>query len=51
MVEAKKDDFEGGWGQCLAAMLAAQMINGDDQLILQGSVSNGDVWQFGRLQG
>jgi hypothetical protein len=50
VVEAKKDDFEGGWGQCLAAMLAAQMINGDDQLILQGSVSNGDVWQFGRLQ-
>jgi len=50
VVEAKKDDFEGGWGQCLAALLAAQIINGDDQLILQGSVSNGDVWQFGRLQ-
>ena len=50
VVEAKKDDFEGGWGQCLAAMLAAQTINGDEQTILQGSVSNGDVWQFGRLQ-
>ncbi|MCI0390159.1 MAG: hypothetical protein MOB07_15515 [Acidobacteria bacterium] len=50
VVEAKKDDFEGGWGQCLAAMLAAQTINGDEQIILQGSVSNGDVWQFGRLQ-
>ncbi|MGH9842716.1 MAG: hypothetical protein ACREEM_28565 [Blastocatellia bacterium] len=50
VVEAKKDDFEGGWGQCLAAMLAAQLINDDEQLILQGSVSNGDVWQFGRLQ-
>lgn len=50
VVEAKKDDFEGGWGQCLAAMLAAQIINGDEQLILQGSVSNGDVWQFGKLQ-
>jgi len=50
VVEAKKDDFEGGWGQCLAAMLAAQTINGDEQMILQGSVSNGDVWQFGRLQ-
>ncbi len=51
VVEAKKDDFEGGWGQCLAAMLAAQTINGDGQIILQGSVSNGEVWQFGKLQG
>lgn len=50
VVEAKKDDFEGGWGQCLAGMIAAQTINGNEQLILQGSVSNGDVWQFGKLQ-
>ncbi len=49
VVEAK--DFEGGWGQCLAAMLAAQTINGDGQIILQGAVSNGEVWQFGKLQG
>lgn len=51
VVEAKKDDFEGGWGQCLAAMLAAQKINDNEQVILQGSVSNGEVWQFGKLQG
>ena len=51
VVEAKKDDFEGGWGQCLAALLAAQTINGDEQMILQGSVSNGEGWQFGKLQG
>lgn len=50
VVEAKKDDFEGGWGQCLAGMLAAQIINDDERLILQGSVSNGDIWQFGKLQ-
>jgi len=50
VVEAKKDDFEGGWGQCLAAMLAAQTINNNEQMILQGSVSNGEVWQFGKLQ-
>jgi len=31
--------------------LAAQPINGDGQVILQGSVSNGEVWQFGKLQG
>jgi len=51
VVEARKDDFEGGWGQCLAALLAAQTINGgDEKMVLQGSVSNGEVWQFGKLQ-
>jgi hypothetical protein len=50
VVEAKKDDFEGGWGQCLAAMLAAQTINNNEKIVLQGSVSNGEVWQFGKLQ-
>lgn len=50
VVEAKRDDFEGGWGQCLAAMLTAQKINDNEQIILQGSVSNGEVWQFGKLQ-
>lgn len=51
VVEAKKDDFEGGWGQCLAAMLAAQKINGNERILLQGLVSNGEVWQFGKLNG
>ncbi len=51
VVEAKKDDFDGGWGQCLAAMIAAQTINEDDQITLHGSVSNGDVWEFGKLKG
>ena len=27
VVEAKQDDFDWGWGQCLAAMLAAQKVN------------------------
>lgn len=51
VVEAKKDDFDGGWGQCLAAMIAAQTINEDDQITMHGSVSNGDVWEFGKLKG
>jgi len=50
VVEAKRDDFEAGWEQCLAAMLAAQTINENDQIILHGSVSNGMVWEFGKLQ-
>ena len=49
VVEAKKDDFEGGWGQCLAAMIAAQTINENDQITMHGAVSNGEVWQFGKL--
>ena len=49
--EAKKDDFDGAWGQCFAALIAAQVINDNDHLILHGIVSNGDGWQFGKLQG
>jgi hypothetical protein len=51
VVEAKKDDFDGGWGQCLTALLGAQTINANDHLILYGMVSNGNGWEFGKLQG
>jgi hypothetical protein len=27
LMEAKKDNFEEGWGQCLAELIAAQKIN------------------------
>jgi len=50
VVEAKKDDFEAGWAQCAAALLASQQINQDENLILYGIVSNGDGWQFGKFQ-
>lgn len=50
VVEAKKDNFEEGWGQCLAEMLAAQKINGDSLKRLFGMVSNGKLWEFGVLQ-
>jgi hypothetical protein len=50
LVEAKKDNFEEGWGQCLAEMLAAQKINGDETKKLFGVVSNGKLWEFGVLQ-
>jgi hypothetical protein len=51
VVEAKKDDFEAGWGQCLAAMLAAQKLNEQPGGLVYGCVSNGDLWQFGMLRG
>ncbi len=50
LVEAKKDNFEEGWGQCLAEMIAAQKINGDSLKRLFGMVSNGKLWEFGVLQ-
>jgi hypothetical protein len=50
LVEAKKDNFEEGWGQCLAEMLAAQKINEDSLKRLFGMVSNGKMWEFGVLQ-
>jgi hypothetical protein len=49
IVEAKKSDFEQGWGQCLAAMVAAQKLNGNDATLVYGVVTDGQFWQFGRL--
>jgi hypothetical protein len=51
LVEAKQDNFEGGWAQCLAEMIAAQRLNGEYQIIIFGIVSNGATWQFGKLEG
>jgi hypothetical protein len=50
VVEAKKDNFEEGWGQCFAEMLAAQKMNNDPSKKLFGMVSNGKLWEFGVLQ-
>jgi len=50
VVEAKKDNFSQGWGQCLAELVAAQKLNNEPQLRLFGMVSNGEVWEFGKLE-
>ena len=50
-VEAKKNDFEQGWGQCLAEMVAAQKINDDPGFPVYGIVTDGKMWEFGRLIG
>ena len=49
IVEAKKDNFEQGWSQCLAEMIAAQKLNNEFDVLIFGIVSNGDRWQFGKL--
>lgn len=51
VVEAKRDDPERGWSQCLAALLAAQKLNDLPELILYGITSNGRSWEFGKLDG
>ena len=51
MVEAKKNDFEQGWGQCLAELVAAQKINDDPDFPVYGIVTDGTVWEFGKLVG
>ena len=51
LVEAKKNDFEQGWGQCLAELVAAQKINNDAGFPVYGIVTDGTLWQFGRLIG
>lgn len=49
-VEAKRDDFIKGWGQCLAEMVAIQKINQTTETqTIYGIVSNGQLWQFGKL--
>ncbi len=50
LVEAKQDNFEAGWAQCLAEMIADQRLNDESQIVIFGIVSNGDRWQFGKLE-
>jgi hypothetical protein len=49
LVEAKQDNFDAAWGQCLAEMIAAQRLNDLPDLVVYGITSNGDRWQFGKL--
>ena len=50
LVEAKQDKFEEGWGQCLAEMIAAQKLNENRSITIYGIVSNGKIWEFGKLK-
>ncbi|MGH8597141.1 MAG: hypothetical protein ACREXT_10835, partial [Gammaproteobacteria bacterium] len=49
MTEAKKNDFEQGWGQCLAELVAARKLNDDADLPVYGVVTDGKFWEFGKL--
>jgi len=49
IVEAKRNDFEQGWGQCLAELVAAQKLNGNLTKPVYGIVTDGRFWEFGKL--
>lgn len=51
-VEAKRNDFEQGWGQCLAELLGAESLNHQQQQQrpIYGIVTDGKLWEFGRLE-
>ena len=51
LVEAKKNDFEQGWGQCLAELVAAQKMNDNSDFPVYGVVTDGKLWEFGQLVG
>jgi hypothetical protein len=51
VVEAKLADFAKAWGQCLAAMLAAQKLNGALDRPVYGITTNGRSWEFAILLG
>ncbi len=50
VVEAKKNDFEVGWAQCLAELVAIQKLNADDITPVFGIVTDGERWQFGKFE-
>ncbi len=50
VVEAKKDNFEEGWGQCFAELIAVQKFNDNSLKKVFGIVSNGKLWEFGKLE-
>ena len=52
LVEAKKEDLNGGLGQCIAEMIAAQYFNRQEENEIKeiyGVVTSGTVWKFLKL--
>jgi hypothetical protein len=53
IVEAKKENINGGLGQCVAEMLAARIFNereGNDISTIYGTVTSGTNWRFLKLE-
>jgi len=50
VIEAKKDNFSEGWGQCAAELVAIQKLNNNSKQPLFGIVTNAERWEFAKLQ-
>jgi len=50
IAEAKQNNFAKGWGQCLAELVASQIINDDTERPVYGVVTDGEMWHFGKLE-
>lgn len=53
IVEAKKENLNGGLGQCAAEMIAARMFNereGNTVSTIYGAVTTGNLWKFLQLR-
>jgi hypothetical protein len=50
VVEAKKDNFSEGWGQCAAELVALQKLNNHSGQTLFGIVTNAERWEFAKFQ-
>lgn len=55
VAEAKKETFDAGWAQCAAELYACRQWNEsagtNGSVPLWGIVTNGLLWEFGRLDG
>lgn len=53
VVEAKREDLNGGLGQCVASMIAAQRFNDQNSKpipTIYGTLTTGDRWKFIKLE-
>ena len=54
IVEAKQENIPGGFGQCIAEMVAARLFNrqkANGLTMIYGAVTTGDNWRFLKLDG
>ncbi|TRU66069.1 MAG: hypothetical protein EWV55_09675 [Microcystis viridis Mv_BB_P_19951000_S69] len=54
IVEAKNENLNSGFGQCIAEMIAAQIFNqreGNELPAIYGVVTTGTIWRFLKLVG
>ncbi|MEL7356980.1 MAG: hypothetical protein AAFN40_10510 [Cyanobacteria bacterium J06560_6] len=49
VIEAKNEDLERGFVQLAIEMIALDQWIDSDQVILQGAISTGNIWQFGQF--